>query len=89
MTDDSGMINQEDVVYECMSKNPFLKIWVICGYYDGATPFYSAEWVYNHVFLNEEGEKNLSFTYYTSRHMFYVDKASFDQFRKDAEKWYR
>jgi carboxypeptidase C (cathepsin A) len=89
LADDSGLIGQEDVVYESMSKNPYMKIWVICGYYDGATPFYSAEWVYNHVFLNEETEKNLSFTYYPSGHMFYVDKASFDQFRKDAEKWYR
>ena len=89
LTDDAGMISQEDVVYESMSKNPYLKIWVICGYYDGATPFYSAEWVYNHVFLNEDTEKNLSFTYYPSGHMFYVDKESFDQFRKDAEKWYR
>ncbi len=87
--DDSGLLTQEDIVYSCMSKNPFLKIWVICGYYDAATPFYSAEWVYNHVFLNEETEKNLSFTYYPSGHMFYVDKVSFDTFRKDAEEWYR
>ena len=87
--DDSGLIAQEDIVYNSMSDNPFLKVWVLCSYYDGATPFYAAEWAYNHVFLNEEIEKNLSFTYYPSGHMFYVDKASFDKFRKDAEKWYK
>lgn len=86
---DGGLISQEDIVYNCMSKNPFLKIWVLCGYYDAATPFYSAEWVYNHVFLNEETEKNLSFTYYPSGHMFYVDKEAFAKFRKDAEEWYK
>lgn len=89
LANDWGLITQEDIVYECMSMNPFLKIWVLCGYYDSATPFYSAEWTFNHIFLNEESEKNLSFTYYPSGHMFYVDKESFDKFRKDAGKWYR
>ena len=72
-----------------MSKNPFLKVWVLCGYYDGATPFYSAEWVYNHVFLSEDREANLQFTYYPSGHMFYMEKSSFDKFRQDAEKWFK
>ena len=27
-----------------MSKNPKMKVWVLCGYYDLATPFFAAEW---------------------------------------------
>lgn len=88
-SDNNGLISQEDVVRNCMSGNPFLKVWVLCGYFDGATPFYSAEWVYNHVFLDEGTEKNLRFTHYHSGHMFYTDKESFDKFRKDAEAWYK
>ncbi|MBR5766994.1 MAG: hypothetical protein IKX95_09440 [Lachnospiraceae bacterium] len=87
-TDDGGLISQEDIVSDCMAQNPFLKIWVLCSYFDGATPFYSAEWTYNHAFISEDREDNLSFTYYPSGHMFYVDKESFDKFRQDAEKWY-
>ena len=83
-----GTASQEKTIYECMSKNKFLKIWVICGYYDAATPFYGSEWIYSHVFLDDERKDNLRFTYYPSGHMFYADKASFDQFRKDAEEWY-
>ena len=83
-----GYLSQEQTIYECMSKNPFLKVWVLCGYYDGATPFYSAEWVYRHVFLNEALKQNLSFTYYHSGHMIYMEKESFDKFRRDAEAWY-
>ena len=86
---EDGYLSQEKVVSDCMSKNPFLKVWVLCGYYDGATPFYSAEWVYAHVFLSEEREGNLSFTYYPSGHMLYMEKSSFDKFRKDAEDWYQ
>ena len=72
-----------------MSENPYLKIWVNCGYYDSATPFYAAEWVYSHVFLDDGSRDNLSFTYYPSGHMFYLEKAAFDQFREEAENWYR
>lgn len=83
-----GYLSQEKTIFECMSKNPFLKVWVLCGYFDGATPFYSAEYSFSHVFLNDEREENLSFTYYPCGHMIYMEKASFDKFRMDAESWY-
>ena len=85
---DGVYVSQEEVIYNCMSRNPFLKVWVLCGYYDGATPFYAAEWVYDHVFINENREENLQFTYYPSGHMIYMEKDSFDKLRKDAEEWY-
>ena len=71
-----------------MSKNKFLKIWVLCGYYDMATPFFAAEWVYDHVFLNKSYEKNLKFTYYQSGHMIYMHKPSLVEFKEQAERWY-
>ena len=49
----------------------------------------AAEWVYAHVFLDQESKANLSFSYYPSGHMFYVEKASFDQFREQAGLWYQ
>ena len=79
---------QEDVIYKDMSANQFLKVWVVCGYYDLATPFYAAEWVYSHIFLNEELEKNLTFSYYPAGHMFYLLSSSLADFRKDAEAWF-
>ena len=83
-----GFLSQENTIHDCMSQNPFLKVWVLCGYYDGATPFYSAEYTYSHVFLNEDLTKNLSFTYYPCGHMIYMEKKSFDKFRSDAEAWF-
>ena len=83
-----GYCSQEETIRHCVSKNPFLKIWVLCGYYDGATPFFASEYVYSHLFLNEDCENNVTFTYYPSGHMIYMEKNSFDQLRKDAEKWY-
>ena len=82
------VISQENVIHDCMSKNPLMKVWVICGYYDLATPFFAAEWTYDHLFLNDSLKDNLSFTYYPSGHMFYQHEPSLRQFRKDAEAWY-
>ena len=84
-----GYLSQEETIFECMSKNPYLKVWVLCGYFDGATPFYSVEYTFSHLFLNDEREENLSFTYYPCGHMIYMEKASFDKFRTDAEAWYK
>ena len=83
-----GYLSQEQTINECISKNPFLKVWVLCGYFDGATPFYSAEYTFSHLFLNEDQKDSLSFTYYPCGHMVYMEKASYDKFRQDAEEWY-
>ena len=84
-----GYFSQEEIIRECMAKNPYLKVWVNCGYYDSATPFYAAEWVYAHVFPTAESKDNLSFSYYPAGHMFYLEKTSFDQFREEAGNWYQ
>ncbi|MBQ6508334.1 MAG: hypothetical protein IJI07_02570 [Flexilinea sp.] len=86
---ENGFLQQQDIIRDDMAKNKDLKVWVICGYYDLATPFFAAEWVYDHIFLEPEFQKNLSFTYYESGHMIYLHEPSLAQFREDAEKWYR
>lgn len=87
-TSEISGFGQEEIVYEAMSKNRFLKVWVLCGYYDMATPFFAAEWVYDHVFINRDYEKNLQFTYYPSGHMIYMHEPSLAEFREQAEQWY-
>ena len=71
-----------------MSSNRFLKVRVVCGYYDLATPFYGAEWVYSHLFLNGDLEKNLTFSHYPAGHMFYLLESNVAAFHEDAEAWF-
>jgi hypothetical protein len=40
------------------------------------------------VFLNEELKDHVTFTYYPCGHMIYMEKDSFDTFRKDAKAWF-
>ena len=84
---EGGYLAQEQMIGDCISQNPFLKVWILCGYYDGATPFYAAEYTFRHVFLNDNLKDHLSFSYYPCGHMIYMEKESFDKFRKDAENW--
>ena len=85
---DNVYLAQEDVIRNCMSANPLLKVWVLCGYYDLATPFYAAEWVYSHIFINDELKDNLNITYYPAGHMFYLVDSALAKFRQDAEAWF-
>ena len=71
-----------------MSRNPFLKLWVLCGYYDLATPFFAAEYTYDHVNLLEQTRQNLSFTYYPAGHMIYMHEPSLALFHEQAASWY-
>ncbi len=79
---------QEESIYNIMTKNPYLKVWVVSGYYDFATPFFGTEWAYNHSFLPESALKNLKFSYHEAGHLFYLYKPSKIRFREEALAWY-
>jgi carboxypeptidase C (cathepsin A) len=69
---------------KAMSRNPYLKLWVCCGYYDLATPYYAAENVLHGMQLDPTIRDNLRLTFYESGHMIYINHPSLLQFRKDA-----
>jgi carboxypeptidase C (cathepsin A) len=69
---------------DAMAKNPYMKIFVGCGYYDMATPFYAAEYTVSAMNLDPELRKNVSFEYYEAGHMMYIEKNSLAKLKKDA-----
>jgi carboxypeptidase C (cathepsin A) len=73
---------------EAMSKNPRLKIFSANGYYDFATPFFETEYGLAHMGLDPSLEKNLTFGYYPSGHMIYLNGPSRKQMRSDLVKFY-
>lgn len=66
-----------------MIKNPYLKILVMEGDYDMATPFLAAQYTMDHLRVTPDLHKNISFTYYASGHMVYLDTKSHDKMHKD------
>jgi Carboxypeptidase C (cathepsin A) len=69
---------------KAMSRNSYLKLWVCCGYYDLATPYYAAENVLHGMQLDPSIRDNLRMTFYESGHMIYINHPSLLQFRNDA-----
>ncbi len=86
--DPINVFDQKATIYNNISNNKYLKVWVVCGYYDLATPFHGAEWIYDHLYLNEDCKNRVQFTYYEGGHMFYLDREDHAQFHKDAEAWF-
>ncbi len=72
---------------DAMSRNPYLKIWVCCGYYDLATPFYAAQSVVRGMNLDPSIRNNIQFTYYESGHMVYIDRDSRQKLRNDLDQF--
>jgi len=70
---------------KAMTRNPYLKIWVTCSYYDLATPFFGAENVVAGMNLDPAIRGNLRFSYYESGHMLYIHKPSREKFKADFE----
>jgi carboxypeptidase C (cathepsin A) len=66
-----------------MIKNPYMKVLVMEGYYDLATPFAAANWTMDHLDLGPQFRQNVSYATYNSGHMVYIDRAEHDKMRRD------
>ena len=82
---ENGFPNTVENLRRAMTRNPYLKIWVTCSYYDLATPFFAAESVVASMNLNPAIRANLRFSYYESGHMLYIHKPSRVKFKADFE----
>jgi len=82
-------LDVSETLRNAISQNPYLKVWVACGYYDLATPFFAAEYVVHHMGLRPDQQNRISMTYYEAGHMMYIHKPSLIQLKKDAETFYQ
>jgi carboxypeptidase C (cathepsin A) len=66
-----------------MIKNPYMKVLVMEGYYDLATPFTAANWTMDHLDLEAKYRQSVSYATYNAGHMVYVDRVEHDKMKKD------
>ncbi|HST27335.1 MAG TPA: peptidase S10 [Rudaea sp.] len=71
-----------------MRENPHLKVLSANGYFDLATPFFATEYDLAHLGLDAKLRNNVSFTYYPSGHMVYLNVDALKQFKGDLTKFY-
>jgi len=81
--DQTGDTQVAQVLRAAMTEQTYLKVLVVCGYYDVATPFNGIEETVSHMGLEPPVRKNISFSYYESGHMVYIDQKADDKLHKD------
>ena len=72
---------------EALSRNPYLKILILNGLYDLATPFYGVEYSIDHLELEKEIKSNIIMKYYQAGHMMYTHRPSLEQFKKETAEF--
>ncbi len=69
---------------QAMNHNPALKVLVLNGYFDLATPFFATEYTFDHMGLEKNIKQNVTLKYYEAGHMMYINPVQGVQFKKDV-----
>ncbi|HEY3739814.1 MAG TPA: peptidase S10 [Bryobacteraceae bacterium] len=76
-----------EALRSAMTRQTHMKLLVLCGYYDLATPYNGIEQTVSHMNLEPSVRKNASFTYYEAGHMMYIDKKAREKLHQDVTQW--
>jgi carboxypeptidase C (cathepsin A) len=66
-----------------------MKVLILNGMYDLATPFYGVEYSLDHMGLTPQVRENIQMKYYEAGHMMYTHEPSLIQFKKDVSEFIR
>jgi carboxypeptidase C (cathepsin A) len=86
---ENAYLDVSETLRSAMTQNPHLKVNMVCGYYDLATPVYNAEYVISHMGLRPDLRSNVVINYYKAGHMVYVSKETDEKLKADAQVFYQ
>lgn len=85
---ESPPVNVVPDIASAMSQNPNLRVFLAGGYYDFATPYYAAWYTFEHMDIAQPLRHNITYGFYPSGHMVYLNHESRIDFKHDLAKWY-
>jgi carboxypeptidase C (cathepsin A) len=73
---------------QAMTYNKNLRVFSANGYYDFATPYYATVYTLTHLNLMPAIQGHITYGFYPSGHMIYLNIPSLAQYHNDLERWY-
>jgi carboxypeptidase C (cathepsin A) len=80
-------LNVAPSLREAMTTNKDLRVFVACGYYDLATPYFASQYTFSHLGAHKDLKERVTMTYYEAGHMMYIHKPSLVKLREDIGKF--
>ena len=84
----NSYLNVAPNLRSAMVKNPDLKVWILNGYYDLATPFFATEYTIDHMGLPARHRENITMSYYEAGHMMYLVKKELIKMKEGAKSFF-
>ncbi len=82
-----GFPDTATALREAVVKNPYMKVLVMEGYYDLATPYFAANYTMDHLDLGDKFHQNISFATYEAGHMVYLPNDSLKKMKSDESNF--
>jgi carboxypeptidase C (cathepsin A) len=83
-TQQGGGTNVMPDLASTMKANPKMKVMLAGGYFDLATPYFEGKFEMHHLPIPQNLQSNISYHYYQSGHMVYVNENVLKQFHADV-----